>query len=418
MAKQKKEVAVINFEEFSIAQLPELNGKKEEIKSVIDANPIIEVIDNSSYELAKKSRTAVKTLRTSLEKEKKEVNDRIKKNVLEVVTNEYDSLIADVKNDENARQEQVTSWEDKKEQERLEKARLEEERVSGIKKRIDAFRQNWEDLISQLWFEGIKDCENNFKSMVDDFDRTSLQEFEVLFDDSVKYLTESLNSRIKTLTEQEEIRITQIELAKEKERQRLEAEKLAEEQAERLRLMQEEFNAEQEKQRIAKEQFEKEKAEFEAKQAEAKYQDRVKRLTDLGLVYNEEAKGYGLTEKAENLFFDWQIMGFDDNNFETSFDWFKEKIAEAKEPAIEYVDPRSVLPLGTTDKVEEIANNDAFVETHEIAKPKEEIQEVDFEESFRDIYSYFERETGYDEYNSTELFIEWLEENYKTPEKK
>jgi hypothetical protein len=39
---------------------PELQGKKEEIKSVIESNPVVVVIDNETYESAKKSRTAVK----------------------------------------------------------------------------------------------------------------------------------------------------------------------------------------------------------------------------------------------------------------------------------------------------------------------------------------------------------------------
>jgi len=136
MKNEKSQVAVIDFTKFDIQQLPELHGKKEEIKKVIKANPVVKITDNASYELAKKSRTAVKTLRTSLEKEKKEVNDRIKKSVLEVVANEYDSLITGVRNDENARQEEVTAWEEIKENERLEKLRLEQERVDNIKNKL------------------------------------------------------------------------------------------------------------------------------------------------------------------------------------------------------------------------------------------------------------------------------------------
>jgi len=68
MKEKKSQVAVIDFTKFDIQQLPELHGKKEEIKKVIEANPVVKITDNASYELAKKSRTAVKTLRTSLEK--------------------------------------------------------------------------------------------------------------------------------------------------------------------------------------------------------------------------------------------------------------------------------------------------------------------------------------------------------------
>jgi hypothetical protein len=68
---KKQELAVIDFTQFSVAQLPELKGKKEEIASIIEANPIVEIVDNATYESAKKSRTAVKTLRTSLRKNRK-----------------------------------------------------------------------------------------------------------------------------------------------------------------------------------------------------------------------------------------------------------------------------------------------------------------------------------------------------------
>jgi len=272
MSAEKKEVAVIDFTKFDIAQLPELKGKKKEIANLIKANPIVEVTDNSSYELAKKSRTAVKTLRTSLEKEKKDVNDRIKKNVLEVVANEYDSLIESVKSDENARQKPVTDWEEKKEQERLEKARLEQERIDGIKKSIGEFREFWEDKVSSITFETIEDISDLYSVAVVEFDRDSLAEFDVLFTDAVNYIDKMLESRIKTLEEQEEIRITQIELAKEKERQEAEAKKIAEEQKRVA-----------EEQRIAQEKFLAEKKEFEEKQAEAKLQSRIKQLTDLGI---------------------------------------------------------------------------------------------------------------------------------------
>lgn len=320
--KQKSELAVIDFTKFDIQQLPELKGKKEEIKKVIKENPIVKVTDNASYELAKKSRTAVKTLRTSLEKEKKEVNDRIKKNVLEVVANEYDSLITDVKNDENARQKEVTAWEEKKEQERLEKVRLEQERVNGIKKSIHDFRENNEKFIASCVFESIEATKTVFEKNVSEFDRTSLAEYEVLFDDTVAYLDNLLEARIATLTEQENIRLAKIELEKEQEKQRLEAERIAEEQ----RIERERIEAEQkriaEEQRIAQEKFLKEKREFEEKQAEAKFQERVKILLEIGLVRDDENKGFKILNKETQLFFDWQISSFDDNNFETSLSWF------------------------------------------------------------------------------------------------
>lgn len=341
-------VAVIDFTKFDIQQLPELQGKKEEIKKVIKENPVVKVTNNASYELAKKSRTAVKTLRTSLEKEKKEVNDRIKNNVLLVVANEYDSLIADVRNNENARQEEVSAWEEKKEQERLEKLRLEELRVKNIKDAIQAFKEGWEETISRMLFEGIGSAKQLFNNTVAEFDREKLAEFEVLFDDAVSHLTALLNARVETLTEQENIRIAQIELAKERERQRLEAERIANEQ----RIEREKIEAEQkrvaEEQRIAQENFLREKREFEEKQAEAKFQERKKFLVD-----EDYWRIYLLAECAEEEHVaKGKLLNYTDSEFED----FKLAVLKAKEPVVENnesatadyheadVDPKGVIP--------------------------------------------------------------------------
>ena len=273
-SKKTTEVAVIDFEKFSVAQLPELNGKKEEIKSLIEANPAIEVVDNPSYELAKKSRTAVKTLRTGLEKEQKEVKKKIKEHVLDVVDKEYDTLILGVKNQEIIRQDPIDVWEAKKEEERLEKVRLEELRVKNIKEAIQTFKDAWIETVGHMIFEGISGAKSHFEKTVSEFDRVKLAEFEILFDDAIGYLDNLINAKINTLTEQENIRLEQLRITEELEKQRIENEKISE----LYRIEREKFEAEQklalENQRIAQEKFLKEKKEFEEKQAE------VKRIAD------------------------------------------------------------------------------------------------------------------------------------------
>jgi hypothetical protein len=213
-------------------------------------------------------------LLTRLEKEIKEVNDRIKKNVLEVVANEYDSLINGVKQSEVNRQEKVDTWETAKENERLEKLRLEQERVDSIKAKISSFFVLWRNKIDVLQFADLENFEIEFGETLVNYDKSELQEFEVLFTDAVSNLTYMLSEKKSTLLAQENIRLEQIRLAEEREKQRIEAEKIAEQQ----RIEREKFEAEQkviaEKNRIAQEKFLAEKREFEEKQAEAKYQER------------------------------------------------------------------------------------------------------------------------------------------------
>lgn len=368
MTKKSQEVAVIDFEKFSVAQLPELQGKKEEIKGIIEANPVVDIIDNSTYELAKKSRTAVKSLCTGLEGEQKTVKKRIKEFVLDAVDKEYDTLVLGARSALKERQEPITAWEDKKEQERLEKVRLEELRIDNIKSSIRKFREEWDDVIFMLTFDKIEDIRADYSVDVLEFDRSKLAEFEVLFDDAVVYLDNLFANKIKTLTEQEEIRLEQIRLAEERKKQEEEAKKIAEAQ----RVEREKFEAEQkaiaEKQRIAQEKFQKEKAEFEAKQLEAKYQERKKFLVD-----EDYWRIYLLAECGEREeVAKAKLLNFSDLDFED----FKLAVLKAKEPKeevkLQYVDPKDTLPLGTTDKIDEIANNDAFVYTEQIAQAIED----------------------------------------------
>jgi hypothetical protein len=356
MAKTVKtaEVAIIDFTKFDVQQLPEFIGKKEEIKAVIKANPIVEITDNATYESAKKSRTAVKTTRTGLEKEKKDVADRIKNNVLGVVNTEYDKLIEDVKKEETLRQEKVTAWETKKEEEHVEKARLEQERIDGIKKSIGEFGDTWEKAFSLIKFENIKECQKTFDESVSVVDASEFQEYEVLFTDKVSYLTNLLNSKIATLTEQEKIRLDNIVLDEKKSemakigqfektwnanidtlkfedispdlRDSLEEAKLGNlkhyqsEFDEKYTSIENRLNAQiefvskQETQRLAEAKLEKEKAEFEKKLSELKYQERVNRLNELELDLDSLLPILGVSKHSELIN---AMKNYSDNGFET-----------------------------------------------------------------------------------------------------
>jgi len=390
-----KEVAIIDFTKFDIAQLPELKGKKNEIATVIKANPIVEVTDNASYELAKKSRTAVKTLRTSLEKEKKDVNDRIKKNVLEVVSNEYDSLIESVKTDENARQKPVTDWEEKKEQERLEKARLEQERIDGIKKSIVEFANHWNTKISLLKFDELDSFETELGEAFVNFDKSSLAEYEVLFDDQKLSIYAYFEAMDKNLTEKEEIRLEQIRLAEEKEKQEAESKRIAEQQ----RIEREKFEAEQkaaaEKIRIAQEKFLAEKKEFEEKQAEAKFQERKKFLVD-----EDYWQIYLLTECGEEEdVAKGKLLNYTDEQFNGKF---KEAIVKAKTPVNE-------IEVVEEVEISESANNQGLSTRLKAGNSASETQEVEFKENWGSI------ELLYLDSTSNLNVFEWLSENYNVP---
>jgi len=449
---KKQELTVIDFTQFSVAQLPELKGKKEEIASVIEANPIVEIVDNATYESAKKSRTAVRTLRTSLESEQKTVKKRIKEHVLDVVDKEYDALVLGVKSAEQSRQSPIDVWEEKKEQEKQEKARLEQQRIDGIKTKISDYVASWQEAFSFMVFGSIKEVSENFNESNANFDKTALQEFDVLFDREVSTLTELLDSKIFTLEEQEKIRVDNLLIQEKNAEQSLIQEwqrtwnanidtlsvsdivdvksvlaksKLAnlkhyvsayEEiylSTEKRLNSQIEFVSKAEEQRIAQEKLDQEKKEFEEKQLEAKFQERCKRLTEAGSVYSEQKNGF---EKTGYWYHCDDIRRDSDEIFERELaDCVKVSVVEAIIEEVEVAAEESL----EFPPIYEIANNDILpTEIKEGKIFSGDTQEVEFEETWKSIYSLFSDQTLLKKDLSIKDAFEWLEKNYNVPTKK
>ena len=287
--EKSTELAVIDLDQIDVNKLPELANFKERGQQLVKECVFVEIKDNASYELAKKNRTALRTFRTDVEKSDKAIKSKLnnfKNRVGEVSA----SLIAITEPSEVRQQSEIYNYEEKKEQERLEKLRLEQERIDGIKKRIGEFHYEWSQRISQLEFSDIEEFEEKFTKTIAEYDTSSLAEFEVLFTDNWSSLTYALSEKKSTLVAQEQIRLEQVRLAEEREKQRIENERIAEEQRKERERIEAEQKAEAEKIRLAKEQFEKEKREFEEKQAEAKFQERKKHLIGLGMTDDGEER--------------------------------------------------------------------------------------------------------------------------------
>lgn len=459
MAKQTKEVAVIDFEKFSVAQLPELQGKKEEIKGIIEANPVVEIVDNSTYELAKKSRTAVKSLCTGLEGEQKTVKKRIKEFVLDAVDKEYDTLVLGARSALKERQEPITAWEDKKEQERLEKVRLEELRVKQIKEAIQNFKDTLIDNVNDLIFEGVSGFNEMFERYSSEFDRSKLAEFEVLFDDALLVIRQLADSKIKTLTEQEQIRIDNL-LIQEKNAENSRIQEwqrtwnanidtltfddvkdvksvLVKSKLANLKHYSTEYNeiytstekrlnsqieliSKAENQRIAQEKFQKEKAEFEAKQLEAKYQERKKFLVD-----EDYWRIYLLAECAEeedvakSKLLDYSGEAFED---------FKLAVLKAKESKEEI--KTDEIAKGQEKEWKKGITEKNYIgdyheeDVHEVAAAKPIEKESVFDVSkienqiWKNIYNLFQDQTQLKKDLSIKDAFDWLSENYNVPNRK
>jgi len=114
------EKQTVTLEKIEPRQLSELNGWREKQETLLKANPFIKIQDNKSYELAKKSRTALLRGRTEIEKQDKLIASRLqifRKKVIEV----KNELIAITLLSEQKQQDEVKRYEKIKEDERLER---------------------------------------------------------------------------------------------------------------------------------------------------------------------------------------------------------------------------------------------------------------------------------------------------------
>ena len=461
--------------EFKVNQLSELQNKKAEIQKELKKFKYVEIVDNSSYEEAKKSRTGVRSIRTSLQNEQKEVVKKIKDFITNPVTEEYSKLINDVLPIENKQQEEVTRYEDIKERQREERERLEQNRVDGIKSSIGKFREFWEDKVSKLTFAEIESIKEEYSVAVVEFDRKSLEEYDVLFEQSLNYIDGIFQNKISTLEEQEKIRVDNL-LIEEKKAEHMKIwmwenewtangsslkledvadmkETFKEAKLKGLKHLQEDFDekyatmknrlnqqveilSKQEEQRLITEKqkaeadkLAKEKAEFEASQLKARTESRVKQLTDLGIhedvIFDGLGKGEwsNLKHAAEN---------YTDDLWLEQFNWAKEQIALRDKQGEEIANSDSVTVVKEMTKDEILAQ---YPLTPEEASEIVDLPMLDEnptelkgliqtlssdEETWESIFD------DYDNYivNCTKSqkrrldLDKWLEENYNVPTKK
>lgn len=343
---------------------------------------------------------------------------------------------------------------------------------------ISEFKENNSKFIENCIFESIDATKTVFEKEVSDFNRISLQEFEVLFDDAVSYLTNLLNSKIKTLTEQEQIRIDNLliqeknaENSRIQEWQRTwnanidtlkfddvkdvksvlvksklanlkhysnEYEEIYDSTEKRLN-SQIELISKAETQRIAQEKFQKEKAEFEAKQLEAKFQERKKYLIELGMV--DDGKERLVFEDMEFRYS--QIKEFSEDNWHESIEYIGQKISEfnqskeevkTDEIAQENYHEEDVHEVAAAKPIQEervlVEANDgstAVVSESNLASLKDSVVKVDgyatSEVTWESIWEeYRENIANYDEIKTQEdvldQYIKYLEVNYNAPTKK
>lgn len=254
---------LLKLDDLKATNLPELQGFKQKQEELVKECPFVEIIDNASYEIAKKHRTALLKGRTTLEAQDKVIASKLS-NFRKDVKTIIDGLVSITLEHETKQQAEVKRFEEIKEKDRLERERLDELRIKTIKDKISELETSSYEIINNWGVDVLKGAENSvFSGMDTDFD---FEEYDILFDQAKERVKKVCDDKINSITE--------------KENQRIENEKLLKEKAESDAKLKEieEQQAKEKVEREEKEKVEKDKV----------FEVRKNRLAEIGGVFNEE----------------------------------------------------------------------------------------------------------------------------------
>ncbi len=265
------EKQIVTLDTINVEMLPEFENWKEKQLKIVEENPFVEIIDNKTFEEAKKARTTLVTARTDVEKQEKLIASKIKQ-FRDKVGNFSQELINITLPSEEKQQNEVKRYEAEKEAEKEAKEKAEAERIEKIKNSIASIVDGVKSKISVLRFIDLEAFENiEFKNLLNT-DTEQFEEFELEFASKIKDVKILFDSRKEFLIDLENQRVEKERIAK--ENAELEAKKRAFELEQQKARQEAEQKAKQEaekleaQQRVIREQQEKANAELEAKRLE------------------------------------------------------------------------------------------------------------------------------------------------------
>jgi hypothetical protein len=205
---------IIKIEDLQANLLPELQGWKEKQLALVKDNPFVEITDNKSYELAKKTRTALLKGRTEIEKSDKLIASKLRE-FRSDVSKASSELILISTTAERKQQDEVKRYEDEKTKEKAEKQRLEAVRVEKIKDSINKIYNDWKTEISEMEFKDIEHFA--MIGILADADTSKFEEFELDFSEKVMQLKVILTEKSEQLQLTENQRLEDLRLKSERE---------------------------------------------------------------------------------------------------------------------------------------------------------------------------------------------------------
>lgn len=208
----------LQLEDLKVSNLPELQGWKEKQQKLVEENPYVEIVDNKSYEVACKSRTALLKGRTELEKQDKLIASKLT-SFRKEVKQETDNLIAITLPYEEKQQSEVKRFEEIKAAEKAEEKRIEQLRVDTIKSKINNFETASYGVIQDTTIENV----DLHKSMLDAFVNADFdyEEFDILFEQAKARIQTSWDLKCSDIQEKESQRVENERLQKEAEQARI-----------------------------------------------------------------------------------------------------------------------------------------------------------------------------------------------------
>ncbi|WP_233881843.1 coiled-coil domain-containing protein [Tenacibaculum piscium] len=277
MSNKSTEIkAVLSLNDININSLSELQGWKEKQEQLVIDNPFIEIKDNKTFIEAKKRRTNLLKGRTLIEGQDKLLASQLKQ-FRGKVANVSKELITISLPFEEAQQAEVKRYEAFKAKEKLEKQRLEAERIEEIQNKIEAIYLDAKSKVNALKHSGINDFD--LLNLLSEIDPKQFQEFESKFNENL--------SELKCLFVEKK---QQLESA---EKQRIEAERLAQErkvlekQKQELAEKQKKIDAEN---KVKQDAINKQKAELKKEQdlANEKEKNRLQKIETKRLAEKEK----------------------------------------------------------------------------------------------------------------------------------
>ena len=196
--------------------------KQEGIKTV-EENPFIEIIDNLAYKEACKRRTTLKSFRTKIQNDDKDIATAVSK-FRKLVISKNKELIDITDESEKKQQTEIDRYDSVKLAEKLEKERIEGERKQKLVDEAEKIINDARAKINALVYSGIQELKDDFNNNLSTIDATKFEDYENTFKGGLIGLKTELAEKVKTLEEKETIRLQQEEIAKEKARLKADAE--------------------------------------------------------------------------------------------------------------------------------------------------------------------------------------------------